>query len=89
MAGRYTLEDILEAANAIGEALSDQAYAIVGGAACAMLGSERTTIGIDFVVPRGQTLTIKNILKQKLPGDIRIDSRTRHTFFKEKLQLKF
>ena len=42
-----------EACHDTGRALNDSTYAVIGGAACSMLGSSRGTHDIDIVVPDG------------------------------------
>lgn len=54
-------------------------YAIVGGAACVLLGSQRSTIDVDVVVPQGHTPTARSLLANSLV--FRVERRTRHTFF--------
>ncbi|KAL7285802.1 hypothetical protein ACG7TL_000911 [Trametes sanguinea] len=66
------------AAKSVAGALSDDfAYAIVGGAACILLGGQRVTEDIDFVVPKGSTPKARQLLKAS--GMFTIDPRTLHT----------
>jgi hypothetical protein len=73
------VEAVREAAQAVRNVLGDQAYAIVGGAGCALLGSPRTTTDIDIVVPRGQTAGIRKLFKGQ-EGFV-VEKRTLHTYF--------
>ncbi len=50
-----TPEQVCAAAKAVGYALGDQDYALVGGAACVLLDSTRATEDVDIVVPKGNT----------------------------------
>ncbi|KIH88728.1 hypothetical protein SPBR_07877 [Sporothrix brasiliensis 5110] len=72
-------EVILYATAEVGKAMYGMKYAIVGGAACAALGSERFTEDIDLVVPRGETIAARRRLQPN--PRITIDPRTRRTFF--------
>ena len=74
--------DVISAAKAIAYALeeNEEAYAVVGGAACALLGSPRITGDVDIVVLQGHTSTARNMLKSK-PEYFSVDNRTRHTHF--------
>ncbi|KAI9059660.1 hypothetical protein FKP32DRAFT_1760935 [Trametes sanguinea] len=66
------------AAKSVAAALgNDFAYALVGGAACILLGGQRVTEDIDFVVPKGSTPRARQLLKAS--GAFTIDSRTLHT----------
>ncbi|KAI0473421.1 hypothetical protein GGR56DRAFT_530815 [Xylariaceae sp. FL0804] len=69
------------AVQAVAEALGSTAYAIVGGAACTMLGSHRSTWDVDFVVPKGQTRTARSLLKQTGTAVFNVDPRTQRTTF--------
>jgi hypothetical protein len=73
------VEAVREAAQAVGRVLGDQAYAIVGGAGCALLGSPRTTTDVDIVVPRGQTMEIRKLFKGQ--EWFVVEKRTLHTYF--------
>lgn len=58
-------------------------YAIVGGAACLLLGSRRTTVDIDAVVIKGET----KIARDKLAAQVThfsVDPKTRHTNYNSK-----
>ncbi|KAI1263922.1 hypothetical protein F5Y18DRAFT_391854 [Xylariaceae sp. FL1019] len=74
-------EQTLAASKAIAAALGKQDYAIVGGAACSILGSRRLTSDVDFVVPKGATKSARDLLKQQ-PTHFDIDRRTQHTNYK-------
>lgn len=76
-----SVEDILAAADAIGHYLKDRPYAIVGGAACALLGSGRITKDVDLVVPRGETKDTGNILKNQTTH-FDVGKKTLHTYYK-------
>jgi hypothetical protein len=73
------VDAVREAAQAVGRVLGDQAYAIVGGAGCALLGSPRTTTDVDIVVPKGQTMEIRKLFKGQ-EGFV-VEKRTLHTYF--------
>lgn len=60
---------------------TEQCYAIVGGAACVLLGSIRSTFDVDFVVPKGQTKTARSLLKAQ-PDYFDVDKRTQHTVYR-------
>ena len=51
------------AAVAIGETLGTRRYAIVGGAACMLLGSMRLTEDVDLVVPKGTAPEYRKLFK--------------------------
>jgi hypothetical protein len=72
---------IREAARAISHYLGDQVYAIVGGAACSLLGSSRETEDVDIVVPQGATRDARRKLKNE-PTYFDVDNRTLHTYYK-------
>lgn len=73
---------IRAAAQAVAQALNDkQCYAVVGGAACSLLGSTRYTVDIDIVVPKGSTKAARSLLKSRL-DDFEIDPRTQHTAYR-------
>lgn len=65
------------AAVAIASTMGTDCYALVGGAACTMLGSQRITLDVDFVVPKGQIISAR----RKFVNDpaFKVDARTRHT----------
>ena len=70
-----TRDDMRAAIMALGSHLHSNTYAIVGDAACLLLGSHRATIGIDLVVPRGQTANTRSLLRAQ-PEGFSVDSRT-------------
>lgn len=69
--------EVLSASKAIGQALQGSTYAIVGGAACQLLGSTRITEDVDFVVPQGKTRDARTSLRDS--GQFQIEARTLHT----------
>ncbi|KAF9877993.1 hypothetical protein CkaCkLH20_04569 [Colletotrichum karsti] len=69
------------AARAVAYAMGDDCYAIVGGAACTMLGSARVTMDVDFVVPQGQTKLARNKLRDH--SAFQVEVRTNHTSYVE------
>ncbi|KAH9902760.1 hypothetical protein C8Q73DRAFT_785398 [Cubamyces lactineus] len=77
-----TIDSILTAAQAIAAAIGNNnpavPYAIVGGAACILLGSHRITEDVDFVVPRNTTAAARTLLRAS-PA-FRVDARTCHTW---------
>ncbi|KAJ5958464.1 uncharacterized protein N7479_005614 [Penicillium vulpinum] len=73
-------EALREALTALGNTLGDETYALVGGSACTALGSERATQDIDFVVLRGQTPAVRNLLRHS--DDFEVEARTYHTWYK-------
>ena len=75
-------QDISTAAAAVAAALDGKIqYALVGGAACAVLGSPRVPEALEIVVPKGRTAEARTLLKQ-LPGSFDVEPRTLHTYFK-------
>lgn len=73
-------EDIIAAASACGAALEGRlTFAVVGGAACVLLGSARDTRDVDVVVTKGNTIAAKNALRAS--GDFILEPRTRHISF--------
>lgn len=56
-------------------------YAVVGGAACALLGSTRGTEGVDFVVSKGNTSAAKQLLKNQT-AQFEVEKRTLYTHYK-------
>jgi hypothetical protein len=72
-------DQIIAAVKAIAHALgTSQPYAIVGGAACMLLGSSRLTTDVDLVVPKGETKAARQLLKNQTDHFL-VDSRTNHT----------
>ena len=79
--GSYEVGDvgrIRDAAQAIGKAFRDNHYAIIGGAACTLLGSTRTTVDVDVVVPTGKTSAARSLLQSQTEL-FDVDKKTRHT----------
>ncbi|PKY06760.1 hypothetical protein P168DRAFT_325584 [Aspergillus campestris IBT 28561] len=77
----HSPEEIREAAMALGNALARcEKYALVGGGACVVLGSTRSTQDVDFVVPRGGTSTARQLLRAS--SDFEVEPRTNHTIYK-------
>lgn len=76
-----TPNQVLAAAEAIGYYLRDQTYAVVGAAACLLLGSERVTKDVNIVVPQGTIKDIRKILKNQ-PAYFDVEERTLHTHYK-------
>lgn len=74
-------EQIRAAAQTIHYYLGNQTYAIVGGAACSLLGSTRETEDVDFVVPKGATREARQVLREQ-PTYFDVDNRTLHTYYK-------
>lgn len=70
--------DLAHTAVAIAHLLRDTKYAIVGGAACQLYGSARTTSDVDFVVPRGRVSAVRKLLAAD-PAHFIIEPRTLHT----------
>jgi Nucleotidyl transferase AbiEii toxin, Type IV TA system len=67
--------------------MTDNCYAIIGGAACTVLGSSRLTSDVDFVVPRGDTKAARSLLKAQ---DVwfEVEKRTNHTYYKGSPRIK-
>src|SRR5258708_23961993 len=70
----------LEAAEAVALAMTDKSYAVVGGAACSVLGSVRQTSDVDFVVPRGDTIAARALLKAQ-DRSFEIEKGTNNTYY--------
>jgi hypothetical protein len=75
------IRSIIRAAHAIGKTLGDNHYAIIGGAACTLLGSPRITDDVDIVVPAGKIPAARSLLRAETEL-FDVDKRTRHTWFK-------
>ncbi|KAE8139892.1 hypothetical protein BDV38DRAFT_291149 [Aspergillus pseudotamarii] len=76
-------EEICEAAMAVGNALARcEKYALVGGSACAVLGSTRATEDVDLVVLRGGTANARRLLRES--SDFEVQPRTNYTTYKAK-----
>jgi hypothetical protein len=67
------------AAATVAAAMGNDPYAIVGGAACTLLGSPRVTQDVDFVVPRGRTPAARNKLRSNPAFEV--EPRTNHTSY--------
>jgi hypothetical protein len=75
-------DQVIAAVEAVAYSLgSKQHYAIVGGAACLVLGSNRLTADVDFVVPKGKTKDARQLLKSQT-GYFAVESRTNHTTYR-------
>jgi len=79
---RPSVQQVRAAARAIGSCLAGRKYAIVGGAACAVLGSTRETRDVDFVVPQGNTRQTKMLLKNDPHDDFHVAKGTFYTTYK-------
>lgn len=81
-------QDVHEACAALGACLGKNVkYAVVGGAACQLLGSTRETEDVDFVVPQGQVAAARALIG----GDkerFTVEPRTLHTYYKSTSQLR-
>jgi hypothetical protein len=78
---RATPELTRAAAKAVGYALGDHLYAVVGGAACALLGAQRVTDDVDIVVPQGTATETKAKLKSQ-ETYFEFESRASRTYYK-------
>jgi len=76
-----TPDQVRAAAEALGTSLGNQVYAVVGGAACSLLGSTRVTEDVDVVVPQGATKETRQLLKSQT-AEFDVEKRTLHTYFK-------
>jgi hypothetical protein len=76
---------VTAAAQAVARALSDGEvkYAVVGGAACLLLGSNRATTDVDFVVPKGRIRDARFLLKARTELFV-VEPRTKHTVYLSK-----
>lgn len=76
-----TIEQIRIATKAVGSTLeAGSKYAVIGGAACAILGSNRETEAVDFVVPKGNIRSARQLLGSD-SAHFRIEKRTLRTHF--------
>lgn len=66
------------AAQAVALSFGSTHYAIVGGAACALLGNARTTVDIEVVVMKGETKRARDKLAAQATHFL-VDPKTRHT----------
>jgi hypothetical protein len=73
------LEDIVAASHDLGIVLTGRVYALVGGAACVLLGSDRGTTDVDFVVTKGQTIATRATLR--LADGFTVEAGTLHTYY--------
>ncbi|KAK3291468.1 uncharacterized protein B0H64DRAFT_246302 [Chaetomium fimeti] len=80
--GYPSVDHIIAAAKAVAHALKDGSvkYAIVGGAACLLLGSDRATSDVDFVVPKGSIRDARLLLKAQ-SDHFSVEARTNHTVY--------
>ncbi|KAK5254537.1 hypothetical protein LTR16_004818 [Cryomyces antarcticus] len=76
-----TTEQVRAAANMLGYVLGENVYAVVGGAACTLLGSMRVTEDVDFVVPKGSTSNARKLLKEQTDS-FEVEKKTFHTIYK-------
>jgi len=74
-------QQIREAAEAIKYSLRGQVYALIGGAACSMLGSSRETEDVDIVVPQDATKYTRSLLRNQ-PMYFKVESNTAYTYYK-------
>ena len=79
MSSSSSVEGIRDAACAVGVALGPQKYAVVGGAACVLLGSLRITTDVDLVVPQGKTVVARN--KFRSSEAFTVDAVTAYTHY--------
>jgi len=77
----HQVELVRNAAHAIGKAFWNNHYAIIGGAACNLLGSTRATGDVDVVVPRGKTPEARSLLQAETEL-FHVEKRTRRTWFR-------
>lgn len=77
-----TTRHVIAAAQAVSRAFrdSDVKYAVVGGAACLLLGSNRATTDVDFVVPKGKIRDARLLLKAHTEH-FAVEPRTNHTVY--------
>jgi hypothetical protein len=81
-------EAVRAAAQEIGKIFQNRTYAIVGAAACVVLGSTRMTNDIDIVVPKGETLEVRRLFRNQ-EGFV-VEKGTLHTYFQSnpRVQIK-
>ena len=79
--GKPSSDQIRAAARAVGYYLGNRTYAVVGGAACSLLGARRGTEDVDVVVPQGATKDARTTLKNEV-AYFEVQSRTLHTYYK-------
>jgi hypothetical protein len=81
-------DDIRRACNALAALLQDKVkYAIVGGAACQLLGSDCATDDVDIVVPPGNVVSARQLIAAD-ENRFSVEIRTRHTHCKSDLRVK-
>ncbi|KAK4151590.1 hypothetical protein C8A00DRAFT_35737 [Chaetomidium leptoderma] len=75
-------DQVIAAAKAVARALrdGDVKYAVVGGAACLLLGSNRATTDVDFVVPKSRIRDARLLLKAQTEH-FAVEPRTNHTVY--------
>lgn len=74
-----TRQAVIEAAIAVGIAMETDTYAIVGGAACVLLGCDRTTSDVDIVVPKGATPDAR--ARFRASDKFIVEPGTAHTYY--------
>ena len=72
-------QDLLTASFEAGQVLRGQPYALIGGAACSLLGSQRGTADLDILVPEGQKRATQLLLADA--PTFGYDAQTRQTWF--------
>lgn len=81
-------QDVRRACAALAACLGKNVkYAVVGGAACQLLGSTRETEDVDFVVPQGQVAGARAIVAAD-KDRFTVEPRTRHTYYKSSPQVE-
>lgn len=76
-------EAVQAAAGAIAHAVGTRPYAIVGGAACLLLGGTRQTEDVDMVVPRNTVVEYRTLLRSSDAARLGFKTGTqqpRHTY---------
>lgn len=61
--------------------MGSKPYALVGGAACQLLGSQRTIKDVDFIICENKTTEARELLKKS--GEFTVEPRTKHTKYGE------
>lgn len=80
-------KEIRAASEALGALLTSRVkYAVLGGAACQLLGSGRVTEDVDFVVPKGEVKSARKLLAAE-PAQFIVDKRTLHTYYRTQPQV--
>lgn len=76
-----SVQHIRQAYKAVGNCLNGNiTYALVGGAACQSLGSNRLTSDVDLVVPQGQIRAARRLLAADTQN-FTVNPRTLHTLY--------